>query len=154
MSELALVTLPSASGATISASLSGSWARRQFSRVLPRAADDEEVPGFVAVAAISEGVIYEGAFGKRDLAKGIDLTADRQSLSIGSKSQRMARNSKAETCVQLSACGQLSLRRAVQYRLTASIVCLIGVLIWAVTVVQRLPADFDATLAEYCFIIS
>ena len=41
-----------------------------------RFADTKEVPGVVAVAANSDGVIYEGAFGKRDLAKGTDMTAD------------------------------------------------------------------------------
>jgi CubicO group peptidase (beta-lactamase class C family) len=44
--------------------------------VLRQAADAKEVPGVVAVAANSDGVIYEGAFGKRDLAKGTDMTAD------------------------------------------------------------------------------
>ena len=36
----------------------------------------EEVPGVVAVAANDNGVIYEGAFGKRDLAKGTDMTVN------------------------------------------------------------------------------
>jgi methyl acetate hydrolase len=44
--------------------------------VLRQAADTREVPGVVAVAANSDGVIYEGAFGKRDLANGTDMTAD------------------------------------------------------------------------------
>ena len=44
--------------------------------VLRQAADAKEVPGVVAVAANSDGIIYEGAFGKRDLAKGTDMTAD------------------------------------------------------------------------------
>ena len=44
--------------------------------VLRQAAENKEVPGVVAVAANSDGVIYEGAFGKRDLAKGTDMTAD------------------------------------------------------------------------------
>jgi methyl acetate hydrolase len=44
--------------------------------VLRQAANTKEVPGVVAVAANSDGVIYEGAFGKRDLAKGTDMTAD------------------------------------------------------------------------------
>jgi methyl acetate hydrolase len=44
--------------------------------VLRQAADAKEVPGVVAVAANSDGVIYEGAFGKRDLAKGTDMTKD------------------------------------------------------------------------------
>ena len=44
--------------------------------VLRQAAEAKEVPGVVAVAANSDGVIYEGAFGKRDLANGTDMTAD------------------------------------------------------------------------------
>jgi methyl acetate hydrolase len=44
--------------------------------ILRQAADTKEVPGVVAVAANSDGVIYEGAFGKRDLANGTDMTAD------------------------------------------------------------------------------
>jgi len=44
--------------------------------VLRQAAETKEVPGVVAVAANSDGVIYEGAFGKRDLANGTDMTAD------------------------------------------------------------------------------
>ena len=44
--------------------------------VLRQAAETTEVPGVVAVAANSDGVIYEGAFGKRDLANGTDMTAD------------------------------------------------------------------------------
>src|SRR5262249_44219442 len=44
--------------------------------VLRQAAEAKQVPGVVAVAANSDGVIYEGAFGKRDLATGADMTAD------------------------------------------------------------------------------
>jgi methyl acetate hydrolase len=44
--------------------------------VLRQAADTKEVPGVVAIAANKDGVIYEGAFGKRDLAKGTDMTVD------------------------------------------------------------------------------
>jgi len=45
-------------------------------QVLRKAADAKEVPGVVAVAATSDGVLYEGAFGKRDLVKGTDMTLD------------------------------------------------------------------------------
>ena len=44
--------------------------------VLRQAAETKEVPGVVAVAANGDGVVYEGAFGKRDLANGTDMTAD------------------------------------------------------------------------------
>ena len=43
---------------------------------LRQAADAKEVPGVVAVAANDNGIFYEGAFGKRDLAKGTDMTLD------------------------------------------------------------------------------
>src|SRR5215831_6263820 len=43
---------------------------------LRQAADAKEVPGVVAVAATSDDVLYEGAFGKRDLVKGADMTLD------------------------------------------------------------------------------
>jgi CubicO group peptidase (beta-lactamase class C family) len=45
-------------------------------QVLRQATDAKEVPGVVAVAATSDGVLYEGAFGKRDLVKGNDMTLD------------------------------------------------------------------------------
>src|SRR5262249_11543144 len=44
--------------------------------VLRQAAETKEVPGVVAGAANSDGVIYEGAFGRGDLANGTDMTAD------------------------------------------------------------------------------
>ena len=37
--------------------------------VLRRAVEAKEVPGVVAMAANDKGVIYEGAFGTRDLAR-------------------------------------------------------------------------------------
>ena len=44
--------------------------------VLRRAVDAGEVPGVVAMAATGKGVLYEGAFGLRDLAKGPAMTLD------------------------------------------------------------------------------
>jgi CubicO group peptidase (beta-lactamase class C family) len=44
--------------------------------VLRRAVETKEVPGVVAMAATDKGVIYEGAFGTRDLANGPDMTLD------------------------------------------------------------------------------
>jgi CubicO group peptidase (beta-lactamase class C family) len=43
---------------------------------LSRAAEAREVPGVVALAATQDGVMYEGAFGLRDLAKGPAMTRD------------------------------------------------------------------------------
>jgi methyl acetate hydrolase len=48
----------------------------EIDQVLRTAADAKEIPGVVAVAASSTDVIYEGAFGKRDLAKDEAMTLD------------------------------------------------------------------------------
>jgi len=48
----------------------------QIDAVLRRATEAGEVPGVVAVAATDKGVLYEGAFGTRDLAKGPAMTLD------------------------------------------------------------------------------
>jgi len=45
-------------------------------QVLKRAADAKDVPGVVALAATDRGVIYEGAFGKRELGKDAAMTSD------------------------------------------------------------------------------
>ncbi|HEY1431823.1 MAG TPA: serine hydrolase domain-containing protein [Stellaceae bacterium] len=44
--------------------------------VLSRAVETKEVPGVVATAATDSGVVYEGAFGLRDLANGPAMTRD------------------------------------------------------------------------------
>ena len=44
--------------------------------ILGRAVDAGEVPGVVALAATEDGVLYEGAFGKREIAKEPDMTLD------------------------------------------------------------------------------
>jgi len=48
----------------------------QIDTVLRRAAEAREVPGVVAMAATDKGILYEGAFGTRDLGKGPELTLD------------------------------------------------------------------------------
>jgi CubicO group peptidase (beta-lactamase class C family) len=48
----------------------------QIDGVLRRATETREVPGVVAVAATDKGVLYEGAFGTRDLANGPEMTPD------------------------------------------------------------------------------
>jgi methyl acetate hydrolase len=48
----------------------------QIDEVLRRATETREVPGVVAVAATDKGVLYEGAFGTRDLANGPEMTPD------------------------------------------------------------------------------
>jgi len=54
----------------------GAAQSRQIDAVLRRATEAKEVPGVVALAANDKGVIYEGAFGTRDLAKGPAMTLD------------------------------------------------------------------------------
>jgi CubicO group peptidase (beta-lactamase class C family) len=54
----------------------GAAQSRQIDAVLRRAIDAKEVPGVVAMAANDKGVIYEGAFGTRDLAQGPAMTLD------------------------------------------------------------------------------
>ena len=46
----------------------------QIDAVLRQAAEAKQVPGVVAVTATEKGVFYEGAFGKRDLAAGTEMT--------------------------------------------------------------------------------
>jgi methyl acetate hydrolase len=43
---------------------------------LSRPVESKEVPGVVAMAATDRGVLYEGAFGLRDLAGGPVMTLD------------------------------------------------------------------------------
>jgi methyl acetate hydrolase len=54
----------------------GAQSHAAIDAVLRRATDAKEVPGVVALAATDKGVLYEGAFGTRDLAKGPDMTLD------------------------------------------------------------------------------
>jgi CubicO group peptidase (beta-lactamase class C family) len=44
--------------------------KSEIDQVLRRMSDAKEIPGVVAMAATSKEVIYQGAFGKRDLSKG------------------------------------------------------------------------------------
>jgi methyl acetate hydrolase len=48
----------------------------EIDAVLSRAVETGEVPGVVAMAATQNGVLYEGAFGRRDLAHGPEMTLD------------------------------------------------------------------------------
>jgi methyl acetate hydrolase len=55
---------------------SGKDALAGIDQALRKAADAKEIPGVVAMAATGDGILYEGAFGKRDLVKGSDMTPD------------------------------------------------------------------------------
>ena len=50
--------------------------KAQIDQVLRQKSEAKEIPGVVAIAATGKDVIYEGAFGKRDLSKGDPMTAD------------------------------------------------------------------------------
>ena len=69
-----------AATASVGGSIGRAWAQgpqsRQIDAALRRAVEAKEVPGVVAVAANDKGVIYEGAFGARDLVQGPAMTLD------------------------------------------------------------------------------
>ena len=48
----------------------------QIDQLLRQKSEAREIPGVVAIAATSKEVIYQGAFGKRDLSKDDAMTAD------------------------------------------------------------------------------
>src|SRR6266540_5091995 len=50
--------------------------KAQIDQVLRQKCDAKEIPGVVAIAATGSEVIYQGAFGKRDLAKDDAMTTD------------------------------------------------------------------------------
>ncbi|WP_375777710.1 serine hydrolase domain-containing protein [Bradyrhizobium sp. ma5] len=50
--------------------------KAQIDQVLQQKSEAKEIPGVVAIAATGKDVIYEGAFGKRDLSKNDPMTAD------------------------------------------------------------------------------
>ncbi len=51
-------------------------ARRNLDLLLHQATESRDIAGVVAAAVDLDGILYEGAFGKRDLAKGTDMTLD------------------------------------------------------------------------------
>lgn len=50
--------------------------KAQIDQVLRQKSEAKEIPGVVAIAATGKDVIYEGAFGERDLSKSDPMTAD------------------------------------------------------------------------------
>jgi CubicO group peptidase (beta-lactamase class C family) len=74
----AALTATASVGAVIrhAAAQGGAAQSRQIDAVLRHATETKEVPGVVAMAANDKGVIYEGAFGTRDLAQGPAMTLD------------------------------------------------------------------------------
>jgi methyl acetate hydrolase len=50
--------------------------KAQIDQVLRQKSDAKEIPGVVAMAATAQEIVYQGAFGKRDLSKDDAMTAD------------------------------------------------------------------------------
>src|ERR1700738_5032202 len=50
--------------------------KAQIDQVLRQKSDAKEIPGVVAMAATGKEVVYQGAFGKRDLSRDDAMTAD------------------------------------------------------------------------------
>ena len=50
--------------------------KAQIDQILRQKCEAKEIPGVVAMAATGNEVIYQGAFGKRDLSKDDAMTAD------------------------------------------------------------------------------
>ena len=50
--------------------------KAQIDQILRQKSEAKEIPGVVAMAATGSEVIYQGAFGKRDLSKDDPMTAD------------------------------------------------------------------------------
>src|SRR6201996_4995010 len=50
--------------------------KAQIDQILRQKSDAREIPGVVAIAATGNDVIYQGAFGKRDLSRDDAMTAD------------------------------------------------------------------------------
>jgi CubicO group peptidase (beta-lactamase class C family) len=78
--------------------------KAQIDQVLRQKSDAKEIPGVVAMAGNSKEVIYQGAFGKRDLSKDDPMTAD-SVFWIASMSKAIT----AAGAMQLVAQGKLSL---------------------------------------------
>ncbi len=50
--------------------------KAEIDGILSKTSDAKEIPGVVAIAASGNEVLYQGAFGKRDLSKPDAMTAD------------------------------------------------------------------------------
>jgi CubicO group peptidase (beta-lactamase class C family) len=107
----ALVAVSSVAGtagrpaAADDAKLAGGAAAK-IDRALTQAVDAKTVPGVVAIAATDKGVVYEGAFGSRDIANGPDMTPDTV-FWIASMTKAVT----ATACMQLVEQGKLQLEQ-------------------------------------------
>ena len=75
-------------------------------QALRQAVDARIVPGIVAIAATDKGIVYEGAFGRRDIANGPDMTPDTV-FWIASMTKAVT----ATACMQLVEQGKLQLEQ-------------------------------------------
>lgn len=73
-------------------------------RTLQRAVDDRQIAGVVAVGATDKGIVYEGAFGKRDAAHGPAMSLDTVFWLLS-----MTKAVTATACMQLVEQGKLQL---------------------------------------------
>jgi CubicO group peptidase (beta-lactamase class C family) len=80
----------------------------QIDQVLRQKSDAREIPGVVAIAANSQEVIYQGAFGKRDLSKDDAMTPD-SVFWIASMTKAIT----AAAAMQLVEQGELSLEEPI-----------------------------------------
>ncbi len=78
--------------------------KHAINQVLSKAVDANDVPGVVAMAATDQGVIYEGAFGKRELGKDAAMTPD----TVGWIAS-MTKAITSAAVMQLVECGKLTL---------------------------------------------
>jgi methyl acetate hydrolase len=73
---MAAASLPAVGAApALGAAITGQT-KEGIDQALRQATDAQEVPGVVAMAVTDKGTLYEGAFGKRDLSRGPDMTLD------------------------------------------------------------------------------
>jgi methyl acetate hydrolase len=78
----------------------------QADQALRGAVESGSIPGVVAMAATDKGIVYEGAFGRRDRDKGPDITPDTV-FWIASMTKAVT----ATACMQLVEQGKLSLEQ-------------------------------------------
>jgi methyl acetate hydrolase len=69
----ALITLTVVTGCSSRAPKLGT---EQIDTVLRKAVEEKNIPGVVAMVATADGVVYQRAFGKRDVSAGIAMTSD------------------------------------------------------------------------------
>ncbi len=81
-----------------------SGAFSSIDRILQRAVDERQVAGVVAVGATDNGIVYEGAFGKRDAAHGPAMSVDTVFWLLS-----MTKAVTATACMQLVEQGKLQL---------------------------------------------